>query len=39
MVSLIILKILQAPKYLKHVFKPKMVKGLCSYTQEQKNKL
>ena len=39
MVSLIILKILQVEKYLKHFFKPKMVKGLSSYTQEQKNKL
>jgi hypothetical protein len=39
MVSLIILKILQVPKYLKHVFKLKMIQGLCSYTQVQKNKL
>ena len=39
MVSLIILKILQVEKYLKHFFKPKMVKDLSSYTQEQKNKL
>jgi hypothetical protein len=26
-----------SPKYLQNVFKPKMIKGQSSYTQEQKN--
>ena len=29
----------KVPKYVYHVFKPKTVKGLSSFIQEQKNKL